>query len=267
MSQTRRRAWTVVQHSGYGYGGDPQFERGLEVRELGVHGEPFARELGRVKTAGGTRVRLDGRRGRVRAPRPLPGRLRGADPARGGQLQRPDDRRTTDLRPGPPGPRLAPSRAAVEPGTDARRSSPRSLERSLMTDVISAAAATPAAASTFSGQTLSLPGWNPSQRGLAERERLIDQARGTDAARQLQRCFPRWMKAFDHLAWRALVRLAANEPVDPNDPDMWAEPRRAGPGGAAPPRTDHRQGRAADAWRLSTRWSTARSRRRPRGRA
>jgi hypothetical protein len=29
------------------------------------------------------------------------------------------------------------------------------------------------------------------------------------------------MKAFDHLAWRALVRLAANEPVDPNDPDMW----------------------------------------------
>ena len=90
-----------------------------------------------------------------------------------------------------------------------------------MTDVTSAAAATPAAASTFSGQTLSLPGWNPSQRGLAERERLIDQARGTDAARQLQRCFPRWMKAFDHLAWRALVRLAANEPVDPNDPDMW----------------------------------------------
>ena len=53
MSRTRRRAWTVVQHSGYGYGGDPQFERGLEVRELGVHGEPFARELGRVKTAGG----------------------------------------------------------------------------------------------------------------------------------------------------------------------------------------------------------------------
>ena len=29
MSRTRRRAWTVVQHSGYGYGGDPQFERGL----------------------------------------------------------------------------------------------------------------------------------------------------------------------------------------------------------------------------------------------
>ncbi len=29
------------------------------------------------------------------------------------------------------------------------------------------------------------------------------------------------MKAFDHLAWRALVRLAGNEPVDPNDPDIW----------------------------------------------
>jgi hypothetical protein len=53
MSQMRRRAWTVVQHSDYGYGGDPQFERGLGVRELGVHGEPFARELGRVNAAGG----------------------------------------------------------------------------------------------------------------------------------------------------------------------------------------------------------------------
>jgi hypothetical protein len=61
----------------------------------------------------------------------------------------------------------------------------------------------------------------PSQRGLADRERLIDQARGTDAARQLQRCFPRWSKALDHLVWRALVRLAANEPLDPNDTDMW----------------------------------------------
>ena len=33
--------------------GNPEFEHGLEVRELGVHGEPFARELGRVKAAGG----------------------------------------------------------------------------------------------------------------------------------------------------------------------------------------------------------------------
>ena len=55
-----------------------------------------------------------------------------------------------------------------------------------------------------------------------EREQLIDHARGTDAARQLQRCFPRWSKALDHLASRALMRLAANQPVDVNDPDMWA---------------------------------------------
>ena len=88
-----------------------------------------------------------------------------------------------------------------------------------MTDVSSAAA--PAAATTHSGQTLGLPGWNPRDRGLAERERLIARARGSDAGRQLQRCFPRWMKAFDHLAWRALVALAANEPVDPNDTDVW----------------------------------------------
>ena len=53
MSQTPRRAWTVAQHSGYGNGGNPEFEHGLEVRELGVHGEPFARELGRVEAAGG----------------------------------------------------------------------------------------------------------------------------------------------------------------------------------------------------------------------
>ena len=53
MPQTRRRAWTVVQHSRYGHGGDPQFEHRLEVLELGVHGEPFARELGRAEVAGG----------------------------------------------------------------------------------------------------------------------------------------------------------------------------------------------------------------------
>ena len=91
-----------------------------------------------------------------------------------------------------------------------------------MTDVTSAAAAMLAAASTFSGQHLTLPGWKPAERdGLVERERLIAQARDTDAARQLRRCFPRWTKALDHLAWRALARLAANEPVDPNDPDVW----------------------------------------------
>ena len=65
-------------------------------------------------------------------------------------------------------------------------------------------------------------GWSaqPDQRTL-ERERLESRAKGTDATSQLQRCFPRWATAFEHLSWRALVRLAANEPVDPNDRDAW----------------------------------------------
>lgn len=33
-------AWTVVQHSGYGYGGDPLWRGGIEVRELTGHDEP-----------------------------------------------------------------------------------------------------------------------------------------------------------------------------------------------------------------------------------
>ena len=89
-----------------------------------------------------------------------------------------------------------------------------------MTDLFQAA--TPAAASTRSGRALNLPGWSGSlATEHAERDRLIAQARGTDAARQLQRCFPRWAGAFDHLSRRALVRLANNEPVDPNDRDAW----------------------------------------------
>ena len=62
-----------------------------------------------------------------------------------------------------------------------------------MTDLSQAAGVAPAAASTSSGRELSLPGWAgglDSER--VERDRLIVQARSTDAARQLQRCFPRW---------------------------------------------------------------------------
>ena len=59
-------------------------------------------------------------------------------------------------------------------------------------------------------------------RARADREPLAQQARETDAGRQLLRCFPRWRQALDHLRWAALVRLARNEPVDPNDPDTWA---------------------------------------------
>jgi len=65
-------------------------------------------------------------------------------------------------------------------------------------------------------------GWFASRRSEErQREQLTSTARETDAARQLQRCFPRWARALEHLTWRALVRLAANEPVDPNDPDIW----------------------------------------------
>ena len=35
------------------------------------------------------------------------------------------------------------------------------------------------------------------------------------------RCFPRWTRALEQLTVRTLERLAANEPVDPNDPDAW----------------------------------------------
>jgi hypothetical protein len=91
-----------------------------------------------------------------------------------------------------------------------------------MTDLSQAAGVAPAADSTSSGRALSLPGWGGGLDGeRVERDRLIGQARDTDAARQLQRCFPRWATAFEHLSWRALVELAKNEPVDPNDRDAW----------------------------------------------
>ena len=80
----------------------------------------------------------------------------------------------------------------------------------------------PAAASTSSGRPLSLAGWGASpEASRFERETLAGQARESDAARQLQRCFPRWAKALEHLSWRALRELAANQPVDPSDPDAW----------------------------------------------
>ncbi|MGA2929291.1 MAG: SNF2-related protein, partial [Solirubrobacteraceae bacterium] len=91
-----------------------------------------------------------------------------------------------------------------------------------MTDSPPAAGMSPAAgAFTYSGRSLSLPGSGDTHS--VERERLIARARDTDAARQLQRCFPRWLKlnAFEHLSWPALVRLTANQPVDPNEPDAW----------------------------------------------
>ena len=65
-------------------------------------------------------------------------------------------------------------------------------------------------------------GWAaPVDERTLERERLEDRARRADATAQLQRCFPRWSRALEHLTARALDRLARNEPVDPNDPEIW----------------------------------------------
>ena len=82
------------------------------------------------------------------------------------------------------------------------------------------AAGTPAADPYLRWETPG--GWSaqPDQRTL-ERERLESRAKGTDATLQLLRCFPSWTRALEQLTLRTLERLAANEPVDPNDPDGW----------------------------------------------
>ena len=82
------------------------------------------------------------------------------------------------------------------------------------------AAGTPAAEPYLRWGTVG--GWSaqPDQRTL-ERERLESRARGTDATLQLLRCFPSWTRALEQLTSATLERLAANEPVDPNDPDGW----------------------------------------------
>jgi hypothetical protein len=64
--------------------------------------------------------------------------------------------------------------------------------------------------------------WAASTSEQLEHTRLIDQARHTDAAVQLRRICPSAARALESLSWRALTRLAANQPVDPNDPDSCA---------------------------------------------
>ena len=65
-------------------------------------------------------------------------------------------------------------------------------------------------------------GWAAAPDGRTlERERLETRARVTDATGQLLRCFPRWSRALEQLTSLALERLAANEPLDPNEPDVW----------------------------------------------
>jgi hypothetical protein len=86
----------------------------------------------------------------------------------------------------------------------------------------SLAAGLPAAISYAETRTTRGGGWfsQPDHRTL-ERERLEARARGTDATGQLLRCFPRWSGALEQLTWLGLERLGGNEPVDPNDPDLW----------------------------------------------
>jgi hypothetical protein len=65
-------------------------------------------------------------------------------------------------------------------------------------------------------------GWADAPDGRTlERERLEARARGTDATGQLLRCFPRWSRALEQLTSLALERLADNEPLDPNEQDVW----------------------------------------------
>jgi hypothetical protein len=54
-----------------------------------------------------------------------------------------------------------------------------------------------------------------------ERETLLGPAGESDAGRQFGRCFARWPRVLEHVRLRALRALAANRPVDPNDPDVW----------------------------------------------
>ena len=79
------------------------------------------------------------------------------------------------------------------------------------------------AATTASGRALSLGGaWFAGPAGdELERDRLLGPARESDAGRQLVRCFVRWARALEHVRLPALRRLADNQPVDPNDPDVW----------------------------------------------
>ena len=85
-----------------------------------------------------------------------------------------------------------------------------------------AAGGAPAATTNASGQPLSLPGsWALATFDQREREELLGPACESDAGRQFARCFARWPRALEHVRLVALRALAANRPVDPNDPDVW----------------------------------------------
>jgi hypothetical protein len=80
-------------------------------------------------------------------------------------------------------------------------------------------AATPfAAASTASGVAMSATMWDGA---AGEDEPLVTAAMASGAWAQLVRCFARWQGATRRLHSRALRRLAANTPVDPNERSTW----------------------------------------------
>lgn len=115
-----------------------------------------------------------------------------------------------------------------------------------MTDPIppgaqSAPATTPPAWHTAEGW------WNanrPVPRGdqKVERDDALERARESAATRQLERCLPRWQEMLDRLRLPALERLAANEPVDPNDVEAWQGSSRLANPEAAAQAVLHRHG-------------------------
>ena len=73
--------------------------------------------------------------------------------------------------------------------------------------------------------TTHLPAWagagGGSEQRTLQRERLETRARATEATGQLVRCLSGWGGTLAQLSSGALERLAGNDPVDPNDPEVW----------------------------------------------
>jgi hypothetical protein len=84
--------------------------------------------------------------------------------------------------------------------------------------------ATPAANTPSGGQgTLLSSRWLEPGGRWREREASVARVRETPAAVRFGKLFPRWRGALEHLSSRALSLLEWGEPVDPNDPDCWAD--------------------------------------------
>ena len=101
-----------------------------------------------------------------------------------------------------------------------------------------AAAVDAAADPTVSGRSLTLAGgWLGSAADQPERARLIEQARHTDAARQLRRCCPVAAGVLEQPDLAGARRASrATSRSTPTTRDSWRSRRRARAGGAAPPR-------------------------------